>query len=87
MKRRHFDVAQSAPTITPQTVKKGKKGGFTAAAVRAMMADSSEGGRARCDYCFRSYSANYVKPVIAGNFEDKYACGWCRKQRKLQIRK
>lgn len=84
-KRRHFDTTQTAPHVDSQRRKAGVHRTITAAVAREIMAASYEGGRARCDYCYRYYSANYVKPVRAGNFAEKYACGWCRKHCKLQI--
>jgi hypothetical protein len=58
--------------------------GFPAHLVRKMAMESSEGGRAKCDFCSHFFSANYVYAVRTSWISEAMACRDCIKSKNLQ---
>jgi hypothetical protein len=72
-------------TASVDAGKSGKAGRrLSAAAIRAIMHASNDGGRAQCFYCGMSFSMQYMSMCRVSFFRNEFVCAQCRKQHGVQ---
>lgn len=75
--RKYYNHSSYEATV-PSQAKAGKATIIPAAVIRQNMRASHEGGRARCEVCRQTYSANYTVYRSDWRFTG-HICRWCEK--------